>query len=100
MKHHPIEKTLLVLFGTLLIAGPSYALISIVPQRGQDREQQTRDIGECNAMARQKTGLNLARRSRDDAKNTPEVRAERQQQVQTYNQIVETCLQERGYVVE
>lgn len=100
MNHHPIEKTLLVLFGMLLSAGPSHALISIVPERGQDREQQTRDISECHEKARQKTGLNFARRPRSDESNSPQARAERQQQVQTYNQIVETCLQERGYLVE
>jgi hypothetical protein len=89
-------KTSLFWLGTLSIAGSVYGFSTIVPERGQDQQQQTQDMRECNARARQQTGIDPTRPPRD---NSPQSREERRQKIGAYNQVLESCLKERGYLV-
>jgi hypothetical protein len=82
--------------GTLLIADSVYGFSTIVPERSQDQPQQTLDMRECNARARQQTGFDPTRPPRE---NSPQSREERRQKIGAYNQVLESCLKERGYGV-
>lgn len=96
----PIKTILFILLG-MLIASPSDGVSLIYPDRGQSQEQQNRDIHECYKRARQQTGLDPTRPlPKDEADATPASRQRRQQELQAYNQVLATCLRERGYRVE
>lgn len=70
------------------------------PDRGQSREQQTLDLRECHTQAREKTDFEPAKPiKRDNGQIPPDVQRRRQQQLQAYNQILSTCLKERGYTL-
>jgi hypothetical protein len=81
----------------LSIASPGYTFSSIVPKKGQNNEQQTFDIRECNAMARERTGFDPTRSPRD--RSDANERQQRRQKIDAYNQVLQSCLQERGYTV-
>lgn len=94
-----IKTIVLIGFGVMFVS-PSYGVSLIYPNQGQNQEQQNQDIHECYARARQQTGLDPTRPSKDDSNPTPASRQRRQQEVQAYNQVLAKCLKERGYTVE
>jgi hypothetical protein len=72
----------------------------IYPTQGQSREQQNQDLSECYSRAKEETDFDPSRPiPKKDRESQPAMRR-RQENIQTYNQIVNTCLQERGYRVQ
>jgi hypothetical protein len=72
----------------------------IFPTQGQSREQQNQDLGECYSRAKEETDFDPSRPiPKKDRESQPAMRR-RQQEIQAYNQIVNTCLQERGYRIQ
>jgi hypothetical protein len=93
-------RTILSILLTMIVASPSDGVSLIYAEQGQSQEQQNRDIRECNLRARQQTGLDPTRPLPKDEANSQASRQRRQQQLQAYNQVLATCLKERGYRVE
>jgi hypothetical protein len=80
-----------------LVNGQSLAF----PDKGQSEEQQTLDFQQCNEQAREETDFDPAKplKRENDGQVAPDVQNRRQQQLQTYNQILSNCLKQRGYTL-
>lgn len=94
------SKTILLLVLSVICGSPSNATSLIYANQGQSQAQQDKDISECNAQARQQSGLDPRRPLGNDANASREARQKRQQDLETYNQVLATCLRGRGYTVE
>ncbi|NJK51149.1 hypothetical protein HC931_26305 [Candidatus Gracilibacteria bacterium] len=78
----------------------SHSRAFIYPTQGQSREQQNQDLGECYTQAKEETDFDPSRPiPKKDRESQPAMRR-RQERIQTYNQIVNACLQKRGYRVQ
>jgi len=88
--------TVAIVANTELVNGQSL----IFPPDGKSREQQTLDLRECNTQAREETDFDPAKPlKRKDGQVDPQQQRRRQEQLQAYKQILNTCLQQRGYTL-
>jgi len=72
----------------------------VYPNQGQSREQQSQDLRECYARAREETDFDPAKPIPKEDRSSPEKLRQRQERIRVYNQVLNTCLQERGYTVQ
>lgn len=89
----------LAIASTILVSQNAVNAALIFPQQNQSREQQSLDIKECNAKAREESQFEPAKPVSEEERNSQEEMQQRQQRIQVYNQILTACLQQRGYTV-
>ncbi len=96
-----LKTTSFLVIGIILASAEiGYSRAFIFPTQGQSREQQNQDLSECYSRAQEETDFNPSRPiPKKDRESQPAMRR-RQENIQAYNQIVNTCLQERGYRVQ
>lgn len=94
--------TSFLIIGIILVASAEigYSGGLIFPTRGQSREQQNQDLGECYSQAKEETDFDPFRPIPKKERESQPAMRRRQENIQTYNQIVNTCLQERGYRIQ
>jgi arylamine N-acetyltransferase len=89
------------IFGTIVASTEvGYGVSLIYPERGQSQAQQTQDLHECNEQAREETDFNPAKPISQDEPQSPQSQRQRQERIQAYNEILTTCLKERGYSIQ
>lgn len=96
-----LKTTSFLIIGIILASAEIvYSRAFIYPTQGQSRDRQNQDLGECYTRAKEETDFDPSRPiPKKDRESQPAMRR-RQENIQTYNQIVNTCLQERGYRVQ
>ena len=92
------ETTIFAIIGAIVASTEvGYGVSLIYPERGQSQAQQTQDLHECNEQAREETDFNPAKPIPKDEPQSPQSQQQRQQRIQAYNQVLTSCLKERGY---
>ncbi|MGH2412439.1 MAG: hypothetical protein ACRDEA_01825 [Microcystaceae cyanobacterium] len=97
-----LKTTMFAIVGTILAStSASYGESFIFPNQRQTQEQQSQDLHECNAQAKQETDFDPTQPiPNEEGQASQEVQNQRQVRIQAYNQVLDACLEKRGYIIQ